>query len=114
MTRDSDSPGFSTTSEAVIWCQASWRSAVDTCLSQAAKVTLMKPATGPSGEAPASHVMVIAAGFSDRWTSWKQDFFSDPARKRLDVRRAAAIRTFNRTNVDWKQHHHDGKESAGR
>jgi hypothetical protein len=47
----------------------------------------MKPATGPSGEAPASHVMVIAAGFSDRWTSWKQDFFSDPARKRLDVRR---------------------------
>jgi hypothetical protein len=27
---------------------------------------------------------------------------------------AAAIPTFAHTNVDWKQHHHDGKESAGR
>jgi hypothetical protein len=47
-------------------------------------------------------VMVIVTGISDRWTSWKigprrllidekrlwkQDFFFDPARKRLDVRR---------------------------
>jgi hypothetical protein len=45
-------------------------------------VTLVKPATGPLGEAPASHVivmswschghvMVIVTGISDRWTSWK-------------------------------------------
>jgi hypothetical protein len=81
MTRDPDPPAASKTFEAVISCWASWQSAVDTCPSQAAQMTLMKPVTGRSGEEHASHVIVVVTvtGTFDRWTP---------------------IPTFDRTNVD--------------